>query len=1178
MRGSKYRGARASVRLLLVAAAAVSLALGSTAAPAAATAPSPRPSVVATSTPTPHHTPKTAPHGSGSVVPDHSPSELIGGTPAPISTKDAPQFSAALAVTYTVAGHVYFGSTSTPAAGVAVIFDPAEGGQEYSGYTNSLGEIAIDAEHPNQLVQLRNDDYTMQIVSANPHYLSNYTVPTETGVTCVTIPECTFEVNGANLTGVDATIPLGASVSGTVTYDGGGVAAGVTVYADEFDSTSGNYLGYTDTTTASDGTYTIGGFPAIDVEIDFAPPGTTYAIQSYDDYSIYYIPDYLNMTPGTYLTGINASLHRAGTVIGSVVYSAPPPMPNAYYTPSDFKNDPKAVEVEVYDGETDTWVETGDYYDIDFTQGPTYTSGTYSYTIPGLAPDYYKLLFLLQDPSLTGSFESPVIHVTGGSSANYSLTQHLTPIPTPTEVVDSIVATPGTLTVNGWGLDPTDLTDPVSVEVITEAAPNVFAPGAEVTANLDYPGFGAAFPGAGDDHGYTAQLTGLPANTNYTVCATVRSVDGLRGMPYICRSAKVPGGPPIGSIDSVTAASGAISASGWMLDPDTISPITVGVTLDGVAQTPVTANGTKAGLDAAFPGYGDGHGYTVSLAGVSGGAHTVCFTGTNIGTGSNNIPQCRVVTVPSGTPFGVFDSVTAAPATIAASGWMIDPDSTGPIDVAVTLDGVAQTSIAATGAKTGLGAAFPGFGDDHGFAINLSGVSGGSHVLCVSGLNTGPGTDSLPMCRTIAVPTGSPFGVIDTATVAPGSIALSGWMLDPDSTGPVTVNVTLDGTADGTVVANGVKTGFNASFPGYGDDHGYTVNLSSVPGGKHTVCLTGVNIGSGSNGAPICRAITVPSGSPFGVIDTLTATAATISVTGWMIDPDTTAPVSVSVIVDGSAVPVTASVAKAGLGAAFPGYGDDHGYTATVPASGGAHQVCIVGVNVAAGSNSAAMCRTIVVPSGSPVAFVDSAGETLGAITVQGWALDPDTTGAIDVGVTLDGEAQQSVTANGAKTGLAAAFPGYGDDHGFTVSLTGVSAGTHTVCVYGINVSAGSNSVPICRTLAAPTGSPFGVIDSLTSSAGNLTVTGWMLDPDTASAILVNVRIDGTVTSQFAASGTKAGLGAAFPGYGDGHGYSYTTVAPATAGNHQVCVQGVNVGGGSNGAWVCQTIVVPPTS
>ncbi len=633
---------------------------------------------------------------------------------------------------------------------------------------------------------------------------------------------------------------------------------------------------------------------------------------------------------------------------------------------------------------------------------------------------------------------------------------------------------------------------------------------------------------------------------------------------------------PNGVIDNITAIPGGVDFTGWVFDPDTTDPINVRVSVDGVVGWDQPANSVKAGLGAAFPAYGDNHGYTGIITGLSAATHTVCVLAVNVSFGADSQLGCRVVPQFTGSPLGVIDTATGVPGAITVTGWMLDPDSLGPVTVNATVDGHAAGSGSASAVKTGLDAAFPGYGDNHDFSITISSLSGGTHTVCVNATNIGPGTDSAPTCRAVAIPTGAPYGVIDSVSTAPNTVAMTGWMLDPDTVGAIQVNEYVDGQSVGTITANGDKPGLDAAFPGYGDNHDFAVNLTTLTGGTHTVCVAGVNVGAGGAGAKVCRVVTVPTGPPFGVIDSTTAVPNSFTVTGWMLDPDSISPIQVQVYVDGRlSTTVSASGIKAGLGSAFPGYGDDHDYTASVTSlPGGPHSVCVVGVNVGPGSNSASICKTVVVPTGPPLGVIDSTSTVPNSITVTGWMLDPDSIGPINVQVYVAGVLKTTVSANGPKADLDAAFPGYGDNHDFVATVTGSWTGAQQVCVKGLNVGGGSDSGLVCQTAQMPTGSPYGVIDSINTEPNTIIVGGWMLDPDIAGPVQVQVYVGGALQSTVTASGVKSGLGVVFPGYGDNHGY-VATVTGNWTGAQQVCVQAINVGGGSNSALVCQTAQMP---
>jgi hypothetical protein len=105
---------------------------------------------------------------------------------------------------------------------------------------------------------------------------------------------------------------------------------------------------------------------------------------------------------------------------------------------------------------------------------------------------------------------------------------------------------------------------------------------------------------------------------------------------------------------------------------------------------------------------------------------------------------------------------------------------------------------------------------------------------------------------------GNPFGYLDGVVAGPGRVTASGWAIDPDTVGPGEVHVYVDGRGAAIVTANGSRPDVGAVFPGYGPDHGYTVGVSGLAAGSHTVCTYAINIASGTTNPLLgCRSTVV---------------------------------------------------------------------------------------------------------------------------------------------------------------------------------------------------------------------------------------------------------------------------------------------------------------------------------
>jgi hypothetical protein len=126
---------------------------------------------------------------------------------------------------------------------------------------------------------------------------------------------------------------------------------------------------------------------------------------------------------------------------------------------------------------------------------------------------------------------------------------------------------------------------------------------------------------------------------------------------------------PYGSLDVVSPSPAGLLVQGWSVDPDTASPISVQVYLDGAFATTVTASGDRPDVATAYPGYGSLHGYDVTVP-AGPGLHTICAYAINTGPGTSNpLLACRQVTEP-GPPAAprvriLYVDPTVTPASIA---------------------------------------------------------------------------------------------------------------------------------------------------------------------------------------------------------------------------------------------------------------------------------------------------------------------------------------------------------------------------------------------------------------------------------------------------------------------------------------------------------------------------------
>ncbi|HEY5049824.1 MAG TPA: glycosyl hydrolase family 18 protein [Acidothermaceae bacterium] len=316
--------------------------------------------------------------------------------------------------------------------------------------------------------------------------------------------------------------------------------------------------------------------------------------------------------------------------------------------------------------------------------------------------------------------------------------------------------------------------------------------------------------------------------------------------------------------------------------------------------------------------------------------------------------------------------------------------------------------------------------------------------------------------------------------------------------------------------------------------------------------------------------------NPFGSVGSAVLWPGGVRVTGWSIDPNSTAPINVDLYADGKFLTRTlAGVDRPDVGNIYFAYGTTHGFDTTVDLPAGQHQICAYGINVGTGTTNPKLgCIGATVPTNNPTGHLETASGKAGVLTVTGWTLDPDTAAPLLVDVYVDGKLTGETIANVSRPDVATAYPGWGAAHGFSTSVD-VSGGTHQVCAFAINQRLGTTNPSLgCSTVKVSSGSPVGDLESAQPSSGAVTVTGWTIDPNTASPIGVAVYVNGKLASDGVADISRPDVAADYPPFGPEHGYSLTVDAPA--GKDQVCVYGLNTGpGDGNPELGCTTVTVP---
>lgn len=317
--------------------------------------------------------------------------------------------------------------------------------------------------------------------------------------------------------------------------------------------------------------------------------------------------------------------------------------------------------------------------------------------------------------------------------------------------------------------------------------------------------------------------------------------------------------------------------------------------------------------------------------------------------------------------------------------------------------------------------------------------------------------------------------------------------------------------------------------------------------------------------------------SPIGDVNSVVATVGGAAIGGWAFDPDTSDPIQVQIHVDGvyhSAI--VANQNRPDVAAVFPGRGPNHGYSTSIALAGGLHSVCIYGVNVGPGSNSLIGCRSVsVAQTGSnPQGGVNEMNitSTRDGVFIRGFVFDADTTAPILADVWVNGAYRTTLVADGDRPDVQAAFPAQGAKHGFSTTI-GLGLGSNQVCVYGINVGGGTiNTLLECRIISVIQlgSSPIGYVNNVLAAGAEAAVWGWAFDADTQDSILVDAWVNGSYRATLVADQSRPDVNAAYPSQTGNHGFG--GMLGLTGGANNVCLYGINVGGGNHALLGCQTV------
>ena len=514
---------------------------------------------------------------------------------------------------------------------------------------------------------------------------------------------------------------------------------------------------------------------------------------------------------------------------------------------------------------------------------------------------------------------------------------------------------------------------------------------------------------------------------------------------------------------------------------------------------------------------------------------------------------------PPGSPEGEVYNIATGPRSLHITGWAVDPSLLSysvPVAVQVASN---WYGFAANTVDPNADVNVPGSGQNHGYDITIPWPTPGPVPVCVTFVNTGPGTNVTFSCQIINVPDyPSPMGAIESATTSPGAITLTGWAVRPDALSGA-VNVAANVGANWYQLASGSADGVAPTkVVGAGPNQGFTGKIS-VPPGTQNVCIWATST-SGVNSQIACTTVVVPTApAPVGGVESVVSGVGSVTITGWAVRPDVPAgAVNVAASIGNSWYQMTSGTADAVAPTKVTGAGPKQGFTGVITSTPGTKSVCIwatstAGIGVLITCTNATFA-TVPAPSGG----IESATAGPGAVALTGWAVRPDApTGLVNVAAQV-GNNWYQMSSGTADSVAPTKVPGAGPNQGFSGTVP-LAAGKQQVCIWATS-SAGVGVLIECTSVVIPTvPAPVGGIESITGGTGTITVTGWAVRPDAPTGV-VNVAANiGNNWYQMASNLPDSVAATKVPGAGPNQGFSGTITT--TAGVKNVCIWATSSGG-----------------
>lgn len=326
---------------------------------------------------------------------------------------------------------------------------------------------------------------------------------------------------------------------------------------------------------------------------------------------------------------------------------------------------------------------------------------------------------------------------TSSSATDNRTATHSAPCVTgrvPVGSVDVVLAQGGSLRAIGWSYDPDQPSTEIQVAAYVDGVGVGWFPSGQARPDVN-----AAY-GITGRHGFDIAL---PVSWGeHTVDIYAINVGGGDSNPRIGGGRVTVGKIPLGALDVVSAGPDSrVRLQGWAFDPDEpATSISVAVYRDGQGVAWFPTGGSRPDVNSVF-GIPGSHGFDITVE-CPPGDHGFQVYAINVGGGVGN-PLVGQGQVRVGIAQGRLDAAAGrGTGGVRLQGWAFDPDQPStPISVAVYRDGTGVGWFPTGQLRSDVNSVF-GITGNHGFTVDLSGLTPGAHTFDMYAINVGPQADN----------------------------------------------------------------------------------------------------------------------------------------------------------------------------------------------------------------------------------------------------------------------------------------------------------------------------------------------------------------------------------------------------------------------------------------------------